>query len=444
MRPFAEAARASGWGMRCRCRARPVARGPAAATSRESRRWPRDRGARAPGRSARFSRPSPFAILGFSTGRAPPASFIRFHAPSLLLEPPRNAGRRVARRSRLRVGRRGPLGRAAGDRAERGAAPAARARPREAPRRVRERALQLSRAMAVGADRRSADGARAFAVRARSPGVALLPAAVGPRRRAVARIAAACRLSGRGRRADAPRACAPDRDGVRPLSDVSSGVARAMAGRRIDLRARRRAAPRRRGRARRRGVAGRALARAARGAVRQRHAARAPVPARGPRLRSRCDRARAGEVAGCGQRVRAADDAAAAHRAVARAVALDRRAHLRAQSVPRILVRHRHGRARGVARRGGPARLSGSRPSAARRMGQADASATAHAARADRERGGERCVALRGQSRADVARARAERDPRSAAGGRARRAARRARRRSARVPQPRAAARGAA
>ncbi|PPF08131.1 hypothetical protein B9D88_005975, partial [Burkholderia pseudomallei] len=52
---------------------------------RRANRRPRARPGRrrAPGRSARFSRTSPFAILGFSTGRAPPASFIQFHAPSL-------------------------------------------------------------------------------------------------------------------------------------------------------------------------------------------------------------------------------------------------------------------------------------------------------------------------------------------------------------------------
>lgn len=311
------------------------------------------------------------------------------HAPPLLLESSGSACRRADRPSRLASGRGGPLGRAAGDRAERRAAQAARARHRRAARHLRERELQLSGAVVVGADRAGAARAAAFAVRAGPAGLALLPAAVARRRQrrrpgAVARLAAPGRLPRRGRRADALRTRAPPRLGVRPLPDLPARMAGRLARRRFDRRARRPARARRRGRARRRAVAGGAVARAGGRAGRGRRAPRAPLPARGAVARARPGHAR--RLARRGQRVRAADHAAAARRAAARAVALDRRADLRAQSVQRILVRHRHRRTRRIARRGRAARLPAGRPSAAGRMGPPDPGAAAHAARADRDR----------------------------------------------------------
>src|ERR1700761_4288367 len=143
---------------------------------------------------------------GLGVAPAPPAS-PGIYAPALLLESLRNPCRRAARRPGTSAVR--SLDRAARDRPERGGAAPARARYRRAPGHLRECRLWLSRAMAVGADRRRDHGAEAFAVRAGPARVALLPAA-GPsgqcgRSAALECVAAFAHVSRCGGRFDALR-----------------------------------------------------------------------------------------------------------------------------------------------------------------------------------------------------------------------------------------------
>lgn len=162
-----------------------------------------------------------------------------FHARTLLLESPRNACCRALRRPRrLRHARERSLRERGRDRAERSRAPPPGTRHGRAFRHLRERAVLLSRAVAMVANRARAAGARAFAVRARPARLALLSPV---RRTRVPRGATAVDVSERRRRFHALRTRAPHRDGVRSLSDVSPRMAHALAGGRLDSRGRRRA-----------------------------------------------------------------------------------------------------------------------------------------------------------------------------------------------------------
>lgn len=317
------------------------------------------------------------------------ACFPRIHAPALLLEPLRNPCRRAARRPGTSAVR--PLARAARNRPERGRAPPARARHRGAPGYLRECQFWLPRAMAVGANRRRDRGAEAFAVRAGPARLALLPAAGRSGRSfAVECLAASAYVSRCGGCVDALRAGASCGHRARPLSDLSPGMAAAMAEGRFDLRERRRGrhrpASRRRKRvgARRRALASCTVARRARRSGRRRANARGRSAAglslsrgnRHARSGSHLERA----VAGSGQRIRAAHHAAVARRAIASAFALGRRAAVCVEPVPRVLVRRGQRGPRRSARRRRPTRLSAGGSSVTGRMGPSDSGATAHAA----------------------------------------------------------------
>ena len=212
---------------------------------------------------------------------------------------------------------------------------AGRARGGGPLRHLRERPVLLSRPVAVAADRAGGPGLRDLALH---HGGADLARARDHQRAGVRRIAsAACGLPAPRGRADALRAGGTHRGAARAVPDVSTGLARLVA-RRQDGRHR---GPRR-GAEGRRALAGRAVA-----AHRPRPRHRQPASVGRLLRRDEEDGARrpgAGRAAGRRAPLLPADHAAALPRDPAAPGSVDRPPAVRAEPLPRILVRDRRPR----------------------------------------------------------------------------------------------------
>ncbi len=312
---------------------------------------------------------SPSLVAGHSrrprrTGHSVPQGQRRAHAANQILQPfraPRGGAPRCdGDATRIAVRARG------NHRGERGDATPDRARGGGALRDLCERPVLLSRAVAVAADRARGAGLGNLALHHAG---AHLACARDLQRDGVRRRASTSRrLPAPRGRGDALRARGTHRGAARALPDLPSGLARDVARRQDRQDQGYRRCPQGR-----RALAGRAVA-----ANRARPRHRQP-PSVGGLLRcNEEDGARrpgAGGAAGRSAPLLPADHAAALPRHPVSPRAVDRPPAVRAQPLPRILVRDRRPQAALVARRAGARRPSRSRQPPAGLVGQADAGA---------------------------------------------------------------------